>query len=100
MTGFLENFISYCRHVFSGIRHIKYFRLSSLRKVFSLMGKREKIAVVMLAVIAFVNIFLSIKNFYIGHTTVAATFGGVYTEGILGQPAYINPLLAHTEAEN
>ena len=58
------------------------------------MGRREKTAGLILLVIASLSFFLSIKNFYHNHTNAAAAVGGSYTEGVLGQPSYINPLLA------
>src|SRR3989344_1983944 len=51
MNGIPHNFISYGRQVASGARQIKKLNLSSLRKVFSLMGKKEKIALLTLLAI-------------------------------------------------
>jgi peptide/nickel transport system substrate-binding protein len=100
MPQFLQNSITYGKQIFSGIRQVRNLTLSQLRKVFSLMGKREKIALLALAILAAGNFYLSVKNFYISHTSAAPSSGGLYVEGILGQPTYINPLLAHNETEN
>lgn len=35
-------------------------------------------------------------RFYLGHTDVLAKAGGEYTEGIVGNPKYVNPVLAAT----
>lgn len=70
-----------------------------MRKVFSLMGKNEKIAMAILAALAMASLIFSVRNFYINHTVPVPTFGGTYSEGLLGQPTYINPLLATMEPD-
>lgn len=63
------------------------------------MGKREKIAAAVLLAIGLLSFFISVRNFYHQLTVPAAAFGGTYTEGVLGQPVYINPLLARSEPD-
>ncbi len=99
MIGFFQNIISYFAQAYRGLKLLKHFRLSYVRKVFAFLGRREKITLFVLAIIALVNIFFSFRNFYYAHTTPVPGLGGVYTEGLLGQPTYINPVLAHTETD-
>lgn len=99
MSEFFQNFITYCNQVCSGLAQVKNFRLSHLGKVFSLMGRREKIALFALAVLAVANFGLSLKNFFDSHSTALPALGGNLTEGLLGQPGYINPLLAHQDPD-
>lgn len=99
MNSFTHNFISYTKCAINGVRELKNISLSRIRKVFSLLGKNEKIALTILLVIALTSSFFSIKNFYFSHTSPVPTLGGIYTEGMLGQPNYINPLLAHSEPD-
>lgn len=80
----------------TGFLHIKKFRLSSLRKVFSLMSKLEKIIALLLLLAMTTSGFISYNNFYIAHTGLGPATGGQYSEGMLGQPRLINPLLATT----
>lgn len=82
-----------------GLKELKHLSLSRLRKVFSLMGKNEKIAVGALLALAVISLFVSLRNIYYAHTTPAPDFGGSYSEGLLGQPTYINPLLASMEPD-
>ena len=63
------------------------------------MSKKEKIALGILAVVAAVNVFFTWQIFYHNHTVLVASTGGLYEEGVVGQPAYINPLLAHSDAD-
>jgi peptide/nickel transport system substrate-binding protein len=72
------------------------FNLSVLRKVFSLMSKREKT----IAGVLFL-ILISILSWYsfrlIKHSTVIKpSEGGQYSESFVGQPQFLNPLLAQT----
>ncbi len=99
MNGFTQNLISYTKTAGLGVKELKNLSLSTLRKVFSLMGRREKIALATLAALAGFSFFASAKNAYYNHTSPAADFGGIYSEGLLGQPTYINPLLARSEPD-
>ncbi len=99
MNGFPQNLISYTKTITLGAKELKHLSLSRLRKVFSLMGKREKIALLGLLAAAVLSFIWSGRNFYLSHTTPVAHFGGTYSEGMIGQPSYINPLLAHQENE-
>ena len=49
-----------------------------------------------LILIIFASIVLLIANYYLSHSQVQPKIGGQYREGILGQPRYINPVLAQT----
>lgn len=99
MNGFPQNLNSFSKEIFLGLKELKHLSLSRLRKVFSLMGKNEKIAVYALLAAAILSLFVSLRNVYHNHTTPAADFGGSYSEGLLGQPTYINPLLANGEPD-
>ena len=99
MNGLTNNLISYTKTAAQGVLELKSLSLSKIRKVFSLMGKNEKITLAVLAAAALISFFISARNFYYNHTSPAPTNGGSYSEGLLGQPTYINPLLAHAEPD-
>lgn len=99
MNSIFQNFISYARGISEGLKSLPRFNLSALRKVFSFMGRREKIAISILLGLAILNLVFVCRNFYLTHTVPVSAYGGVYTEGMTGQPAYINPLLAYTEQD-
>lgn len=61
------------------------------------MDKKEKIALVVLGLLAATGFLWSVKNLYYAVTVPAPAFGGSFTEGFLGQPNYINPVLAFSE---
>lgn len=87
------------RQIIAGIKALPSFRLSTFRKVFSLMGQREKIWLISLGVVAFFSFIWSANNAYTSFTKPIPTVGGEYREGILGQPRFINPLLASTDTD-
>src|SRR3989338_3344791 len=97
MKNFLSSLPAYFRQIWAGSKQIKRLNLSTLRKVFSLMGKKEKIALIALSVLAATGLLLSAKNFYYSITVPAPARGGSYIEGFVGQPTYINPVLAFSE---
>lgn len=99
MNRFYQNLITYGNQILEGFKKLRNLTLSQLRKVFSLMGRREKIALLLLLAIALGNFYLSARNFYYSRTAAAPASGGQYIEGMLGQPGYINPLLANSETE-
>lgn len=87
------------RTIYNGLRVLPHIRLSVLRRVFSLMGKNERrafLALVILTAISFIYTSQSLMNAF---TKTAPTSGGVYREGIIGQPGLINPLFATSETD-
>lgn len=99
MNSYSQNSISSLKQIVSGFKALRNFHLSDIRKVFSLMGKTEKIALLVFLIAAIASLSLSARGFYINHTETVPALGGELTEGILGQPQFINPLLATTETD-
>lgn len=60
------------------------------------MPLRERWLVRGLVFVIFVSVAALIYNFYTGATVAVPQTGGKYIEGILGQPRFINPILAQT----
>lgn len=84
---------------FQNLKLIPHIRLSVLRKVFSLMGQREKMFFLAMIFLALISGIFSITKLYSTYTTNAPAQGGNYREGIIGQPRFINPLLATTDTD-
>jgi len=69
------------------------FRQLRQRKIFSFFSKREKIALAVFVLIGLTSgLFLILADF--SSRTALPVFGGTYREGVIGQPAFINPLYA------
>jgi len=61
-----------------------------------MLSFREKIFVSSLAIVIIASLFLWIGYLYAHFTEAVPKKGGEYTEGIVGQPTYVNPLLSQT----
>ncbi len=57
---------------------------------------KEKLVVTLLLLIMAVSFVVWINFFYMNMTRPVPKVGGEYTEGIVGQPLYLNPLLSQT----
>ncbi len=60
------------------------------------MYSREKTVLGFLSILLIVSFCLSVTGYVQRHSTLIAQNGGTYTEAIVGQPRYINPILAST----
>jgi len=56
----------------------------------------ERILIFVLAGIIIVSLIFWIQIYYLKHSELVPKVGGQYTEGMVGQPKYINPALAQT----
>ena len=63
------------------------------------MGTREKMAVLILLTLIVGDLIYFTDRAYTAVTKPAATYGGEYREGILGQPRLLNPIVAATSAD-
>ena len=82
----------------SSIKNIKsgfsWPTLAQWRKLPEVLSKNEKRALFLFLILAFWSpIFLSL-NFYFQNTEIRPAIGGVYVEGVVGQPRFINPIYA------
>jgi peptide/nickel transport system substrate-binding protein len=70
-----------------------------LKKIFSALTKKERVLFLLAAVGAVIS-FVVVMGIVIAQSTRAIpAAGGQYTEGVLGQPEYINPVIASSETD-
>lgn len=69
---------------------------ASIEKILAHMTAREKAAFVGLALIFLTSAILSITGYIGRHTQLMPESGGSYREAAVGQPRYLNPILAST----
>jgi len=92
----------FCLRFSPGQRKQKYGQLPSLyqwKSFFRVLSKKEKVLF-----LSFLFLFLGSSsylsvNFYFQNTKVVPSPGGIYREGIVGQPRLINPIYAISDAE-
>ncbi len=82
-----------------GIKKLRFFKFAHLPRTFRILSRTEKVILVSLVVILLADIVFGINRFYINHTRSMPTFGGTYSEGIFGEPRFINPALAQTQTD-
>ncbi len=63
------------------------------------LSKREKVIIRSLVALAVVALGFLVFRFYQRHVEYVARPGGQYSEALVGQPAYINPLLAQSDVD-
>ena len=65
-----------------------------IQKFFEVLDRKErKIFLILLALFSKSSVYLA-ADFYIRHTEIRPTLGDKISEGVLGQPRFINPVLA------
>lgn len=75
----------------NNLKVAKFWRL-----IFKSFGKKEKLAVVGLSIVVVLSGIAWFGIYLINNTEVAPKEGGEYTEGLIGEPLYINPVLSLT----
>lgn len=68
--------------------------MNTLQKIFQALSGREKMTVNVLILVVVLSLAATAGGFYFNLTKKIPVPGGEYTEGIIGQPLYINPVLA------
>lgn len=74
----------------------KFPSFSQWKQIFKVLTKKERIALLIFFVVSVVSLSFLSTSFYINNTLVAPAYGGAYTEGVVGQPRFINPLYGET----
>jgi len=75
---------------------MKFPKLSQWKQLFGVIRGPEKIIFISLLFLAFLSGGYLITDLYLKNTTISPAYGGVYTEGVVGQPRFINPIYGET----
>lgn len=93
---------------FSIFQRIKFFSKPDIKKWPTLkqwiffpfaLVKKEKILFAVFLTLSFVSFIFLAARFYYKNTEVRPVSGGVYIEGVVGQPRFINPVYANSDAD-
>ncbi len=87
------------RKVFSFVRIKKWPSKGQWKQLFSVLNKKEKIILVVFAVLALGSMVFLARSLYLNNTQITPAKGGTHIEGVAGQPRFINPLYANSEAD-
>lgn len=77
----------------------KKIRIPQLKQIANIprtLKPWERIVIFILSGIILASVVFWIDIYYLKHSKLAPTQGGQYTEGLVGQPKYVNPILAQT----
>jgi len=81
-------------------RHYSYWpKFSQWKRVFEVLNKKEKFLLLVFFVLFLGSAIILITNFYFQNTQIGPAFGGKYIEGIIGQPRFLNPIYANSDAD-
>ena len=69
------------------------------KQFFKVITKKEKIAFFAFFLLALGSFTFLLLNFYFKNTEIAPARGGTYTEGVIGQPRFINPVYANSDVD-
>jgi peptide/nickel transport system substrate-binding protein len=68
--------------------------VNRLKTIFLALSRKERIAFISAAVVFAVSIVVLAGRFIYNNSNLVPTRGGDYVEGFVGQPAYVNPIVA------
>jgi len=66
---------------------------------FKVLSKKELYGFLIFFVLAFFSLSFIVSGFYYKNTKIAPANGGIFVEGALGQPRFINPVYANSDAD-
>lgn len=75
---------------------MKFPKFSQWKQLFRVVKGTERVFfLVFVALFLFSAVYLAF-SFYLSNTEMAPAYGGTYTEGVVGQPRFINPIYGET----
>ncbi len=86
--------ISLYQKILRGLQQKKIPNLKQLFCLPQILTQREKVIIKVLTLVALTAFIFLITQTIITRLTIAPSVGGSYTEAVVGEPKYINPLLA------
>jgi peptide/nickel transport system substrate-binding protein len=87
------------RKIGRGLKEIRSINRFLLKRVIKNFSTKEKIALAILTVMLLINLGIVVQGFYYDQTRPIPGHGGRYEEGLVGEPRYINPLLAQAQTD-
>ncbi len=70
---------------------------SQWKQIFKILKGTERIFFLVFVGLALISAIYLATDFYINNTKTAPAYGGSYTEGVVGQPRFINPIYGETD---
>lgn len=78
------------------MKQIKLPNFSQWKRIFKVLPKKERVVFLTILTLALVSLIFLLTSFYFSHTKIVPSYGGAYSEGMVGQPRFINPIYGET----
>lgn len=75
---------------------MKFPKFSQWKQIFKILKGTERLFFLVFLFLALLSATYLAVYFYINNTKIAPASGGTYTEGVVGQPRFINPIYGET----
>jgi peptide/nickel transport system substrate-binding protein len=99
VPSIVQNLISEFDRIKRGFQKLRFFRFQHIYTTLRIFSRFERWAFVILLALFVLSTSYTSAKFYISHTVSAPGHGGEFSEGLLGSPAFINPILAQTQTD-
>ena len=94
MSAFISNSAAFVKNVWEGLKLLPSVRKTQVLHLFESFTRKDVYAVIILAVLIFGSGGFLVYGQTETNRDGAPDFGGELVEGLVGQPRYINPVLA------
>jgi ABC-type transport system substrate-binding protein len=74
----------------------KFPSFSQWKQLFKVLKGKERIIFLSLVALVLISGIYLLITLYLGNTKAAPAYSGTYTEGVIGQPRFINPIYGET----
>ena len=72
----------------------KFPSFRQILKLHKVLSRKEQVLILCFLILFVASLTIEASRFYLRHVTLAPSEGGIYTEGLIGAPRFINPLFS------
>ncbi|MBX4205540.1 MAG: peptide ABC transporter substrate-binding protein [Candidatus Doudnabacteria bacterium] len=94
MTDTLRNILEFFKRAWTGIRMIPRVRSRHLPQIFESLTKKDFVSFTAMILLIVISGGFLLRQYVYGGTGTIPDYGGEHIEGLVGQPRFINPILA------
>lgn len=69
------------------------------RQFFKILTRKERISFFVFFILFIISFAFVLSSLYLKNTEIRPDFGGSHTEGVIGQPRFINPIYANSDVD-
>ena len=99
MYELFHKIVEEAKKIGRGISTLRFFKFADIPKFFRYFSRNEKWALAIFTTLLIGTSLFGITRWYIHHTKPIPALGGTYTEALVGQPHFLNPILAQGQTD-